>query len=79
MSCCWYFVCAAICMTIEDFEELSQAQRLEAIWNMGDFIVQYADERYRYELYSIQNFLVEVVSEKNIPGSFCIRLKETSN
>ena len=63
-------------MTIEDFEGLDQAQRLEAIWNMGDFVSQFSDERYNYELYSIQNFLVEIVSEKNIRNSFCIRLKK---
>lgn len=65
-------------MTTGDFEELNQAQRLEAIWNMGDFITKLSDGNYNYELYSIENFLVEIVSEKNIPNSFCIRLKETS-
>ena len=65
-------------MTIQHFNGLNQAQRLETIWNMGNFLTKLSDGNYNYELYSMENFLIELVSEKNKPGSFSVRLKGAS-
>ena len=79
----WYQVCniyrvKPFIMTIEQFNRLNRGQRLEAIWNTGNFLTKLSDGNYNYELYSIENFLIELVSEKSKPGSFSIRLRQAA-
>lgn len=63
-------------MTRNEFSDLNQSQKLEAIWNMGKFIATVHIGDYEHEVYSIDSFLVELVNDKKKENAFWIQVKD---
>lgn len=47
-------------MTIQDFLQLPEEEQLYTVWNKATFLETLEDNQFRYNLYALGNFYIEI-------------------